>query len=219
MKKLESIQIESEREKKNDGLASRSDLKKKNRNFSFINFEVPLVTHPKTEIELSGSSSPIAWHYTTGECFMSIASATFLIPSRLGLLLEEIPILLFSKNQNWEPAFRNIVSGERGWSHRLKRQNAGRLGGGLFRLGYTSEYLIEWKRLSKLANIPYKASSVFEMIGRSYGAVPSDWMGTFDALPVDNLIVQFFNGEEWVGFHKSPYSISLSKEIISQASI
>jgi hypothetical protein len=114
MKKLESLQIKKEREKKNDGLASRSYLNKKNRNFSFFNFEVPLVTHPKSEIELGSSSSPVAWHYTTGECFVSIARAAFLIPSRLGLLSDEIPILMFSKNQNWEPTFRNIVSGERG---------------------------------------------------------------------------------------------------------
>jgi hypothetical protein len=44
-------------------------------------------------------------------------------------------------------------------------------------------------------------------------------MGTFDALPVDDLIVEFFNGEEWVGFQKYPYSISLSKEVIARASI
>jgi hypothetical protein len=170
-------------------------------------------------LDLKENLNLIAWHYTTGRCFMAIAKSVFLRPTKPKFSYDEIPILMFSKKNDWEPIFRRAVSDESGQRDSISKAETASVGGGLFRFGYPVERLMPSNKLLKLAQVPYRTIKCLERIGFSLGVKSSDWLGTFDAISIDQLVIEFSDGKQWVRIQNGTQSMfSLNETITSKVS-
>lgn len=219
MAPFKSMHVASLSEDIRKNLFKRAEIKKKHCEFRLAQFSSPLISAKVSDMEVKDSSDLVAWHYTTGKCFLAIARSVFLLPTKAKFSDGEIPILMFSKKKDWEPIFRKAVNNESNQRDSIAKNETALVGGGLFRFGYPVERLMPSKQLLKLANVPHRIIKCLENIGRSLGATPSDWLGTFDAIPIEQLIIEFSDGEQWVRIQNRMHSTSsISVAIVREVS-
>lgn len=141
----------------------------------------------------------IAWHYTTGDKAVLILESGELRPTDCNVPAWEEPVLWFSLRQSWEPtATKGFVDARTGRRRDATLTEMHRLGGGVVRFGVDAARLIRWPALAKAAHMRSATARGLEKSGRSKGAVPSDWLGSLQPVPLaDVLHLQQFNGETW----------------------
>jgi hypothetical protein len=139
-----------------------------------------------------------AWHYTVGERFLTIEESGRLLPTDACIQPHERPVLWFSRNQLWEPTSRKAAFDKNGKFKPLTKQETSELGCGLVRYGYPAARLIDWNELAKRANIFYSHVKLLEKRGREQGANPMDWMGSFSSIEVSELILESWDGKNWI---------------------
>ena len=151
--------------------------------------------------------SELAWHYTTGENFISIVESNVLLPAVIRLKEEQAPVLWFSQNQVWEPTACKGISKD-GIIHTGTRHETREYGGGLVRFGYPKDRLLSWKKLRSAANICYRSRCLLESAGHMMGGNPNHWMGILHPLPVNQLVLEVLDGEwTWVPIRNDAYSL------------
>lgn len=130
----------------------------------------------------------LAWHYTTGECFLRIVEMGMLIPTGIGSTPPERPVLWFSKRSDFEPTAIKAVS-HLGEVRQVSLQEMYEMGRGLVRFGYPTGRLLPWIKLREKAKIPAQLWGPLERAARRQGGNPDDWWGTTKGLHVDSLVV------------------------------
>lgn len=140
---------------------------------------------------------PIAWHYTTGIKFQQIVESGFLLPTSVYIEPGESPILWFSLNQDFEPTAVKAKKMADGKIVRCSKEETSHLGKGLVRFGYPSNRLTPWSLLWKKANMQRKTSRLLEATGYKQGAIPSQWMGCLDAIPINALKIEVWDKGDW----------------------
>lgn len=137
------------------------------------------------------------WHYTTGNKLGPILTTGHLIPTGVAAFPEERPTLWFSLNPLWEMTATKefIQNGQR------VRPTPSQLHSvvGLFRFcinagGYE---FVQWPRAAREAGIRRHHVAMMESIGINWGARPSDWFATFEAVPVEDTVFEIWNGRFW----------------------
>lgn len=140
----------------------------------------------------------LAWHYTTGQNFIKIVNSGFLKPIDIDVRPPEKPILWFSLNQKWELTANKAVMESHG-IRRLSMEETFRLGGGLVRFGIELNKLylgVELKKRSRMSTTIWNALC---KEGLKQKAKPSEWCGTLNAIPVDDLVVEVMSDDyAWI---------------------
>jgi hypothetical protein len=139
-----------------------------------------------------------AWHYTTGIAFQSIVKSGVLLPSKKYIAKNERPVLWFSLNQDYEPTAAKGVRLDDGRVAQGSRDTTYKFGGGLVRFGYAAKRLIPWRDLKKKARIPIRVVDGLERVGRKMQAHPGDWLGSFRAISISELVIDVWDGASWV---------------------
>lgn len=139
-----------------------------------------------------------AWHYTTGERFLSIVECGFLLPATALITSKERPVVWFSLNQEWEPTANKMLRSPDGTLIFLDKEGTCKFGGGLVRFGYPLERTIRWPLLARKAKIPPTTRVGLELAARENGSNPNDWCGVLRPVPLDELTIEVLDGEKWV---------------------
>lgn len=125
----------------------------------------------------------LAWHYTTGDNFRQIVESGELRPTDSFIAKGEKPILWFSRHQDWEPtACKGVRDPVTGTRRTLTRWETCEMCGGLVRFGVSQARLVAWPEVARTARMPKKMIGALVTVGLREGAVPTWWMGTFDAI-------------------------------------
>lgn len=140
----------------------------------------------------------LAWHYTTGTCFLRIVEAGYLRPTDAAIPKHEVPALWFSRNQVWEPTSAKGIFDNKGKNWTLSKLETYEFGCGLIRFGYPVTKLISWPELQKKAKILPCRANVLENTGRMLGANPSDWMGSMSRIFICDLVIESLEDNKWV---------------------
>lgn len=138
------------------------------------------------------NAEELAWHYTTGEIFLKIVETRMLLPTGIGTLPPEKPIVWFSKHPFFEPTAIKTIQ-DHGQVRRASLREMFELGRGLVRFGYPAFRLLPWVELRKKAQIPVQLWGSLETVARQQGADPAHWWGTTQGLGVDSLVVDVMN--------------------------
>lgn len=145
---------------------------------------------------------PLVWHYTVGACIERILADGELHVSAMAEGRGQ-PILWFSANPEWEPTAgkKIIVDGK---SQPLDRTGTEQWYGGLYRIGVSPSILKLWAELKQTTITKYKPEAMtrFENWGKSLGANPLDWWGTFDNVRSEHWVtIERFDGG-WRELHQ-----------------
>ena len=70
---------------------------------------------------------------------------------------------------------------------------------GLVRLGYPLSKLVPWVELWKQARMEPSNKRHLERNGRNKGANPYHWFGSFESIPVGDLVIEEMNDDnQWI---------------------
>ena len=139
----------------------------------------------------------MAWHYTTGEKFKSIAACGMLIPTACGVRPPERPVLWFSLNQQFEPTARKATI-EGGSLRVLSVDETYRRGGGLVRFGLTPHRLYMGEKLRTRAHIGRALWASLCSAAVAQNGDPSLWAGSIQTIPIESLAIDVMNdGGQW----------------------
>lgn len=148
-------------------------------------------------LQRSASLADIAWHYTIGIRLISIVNTGALLTTDVLVQPDEHPVLWFSLNPTWEPTANKAMITKEGDFVTLTKDETRQTGGALVRFGYPRSLLLPWNELRRQANIGRKKAKGLEASGYSQGALPAHWMGSLDAIFLDDLIIEVWDGERW----------------------
>ena len=135
----------------------------------------------------------LAWHYKTLRKFPLILESGALVPTDIGVKPPEKPILWFSLNPYWEHTASKAMHDANGNRRRLTMSETFSVGGGLVRFGYEVKNLHLGEALRRKASM---SASVWRSLcaeGRRQKALPSDWCGSIEYVPVHALVVEAMN--------------------------
>jgi len=161
-----------------------------------------------------------AWHYTTTEKFELIIKSG-LLKTTLSLMPErrgERPIVWFTINQEWEPTTAYTYRDNKPLTMLENKQ----AGGGLVRLGYPlagipNYELIPWIELYKVAGIKPKFKNLLEKLGKNRGSNPYHWLGCFNDIPLESLIIQKMNDlNQWESAELSTFRVLTEEQVIQR---
>ncbi len=140
----------------------------------------------------------LAWHYSTGEKFMSIMTSGLLLPATVGVIPPECPVVWFSLVQDFEPtALKGIVAPD-GSRRMATLKEMRELAGGLVRFGIAPRALLTGEALRRKARINRATWAGLCAAGRKAGADPGMWFGVCEPLDVDELVLEVENAARWV---------------------
>jgi hypothetical protein len=118
----------------------------------------------------------------------------FLRPTAINIAPDELPVLWFSKNDQFEPtAAKGMITPDGGVKLMTHTQMAQMLGIFRFSLPDTDIRLISWQRLPMRAKIPKKTVRYLIDVGVKRGAKPNDWVGTLVPIPLPSLVCERYN--------------------------
>lgn len=139
----------------------------------------------------------LAWHYTTGEKFKTIAAAGLLVPTAIGVRPPERPVLWFSLDQQFEPTARKATI-EGGTLRVLSIDETKRRGGGLVRFGMTPHRLYMGEKLRTRAHISRALWASLCSAAVAQNGDPSLWAGCIQPVPIEGLTIDVMNdGGQW----------------------
>lgn len=144
------------------------------------------------------SSVSAVWHYTVGVHLPAIEQASSLVPVQAPYACSGQPILWFSRQAYWEPSAASFCWKRSGATHippatsTAERQ-------GLYRFGLRSDdvRLAPWPAVTRLADIGIPETMAMAARGLQQGAVPTDWCGALEAIPLTELLFQRWDGWQW----------------------
>lgn len=141
-------------------------------------------------------SETLAWHYTTGTCFMQIVDSGLLLPTAVFVAPPERPVLWFSTNQQFElTACKGVVRAD-GSRRTVSVEEMRDRGRGLVRFGLRPELLLAGAELREQARIPPRMWQALVHVSRIQGANPDQWLGTLQSVPVQDLVVDVIDNED-----------------------
>lgn len=130
-----------------------------------------------------------AWHYTTGQNFLSITESGWLRPATAYVVPPEKPVLWFSLNQQFEPtALKGLA--DNGVYRGATLEETYTIGGGLVRFGVSPHDLLGGERLRKRAHIDRRVWAGLAAVGIKAGADPALWMGTTTAIEASLTVIE-----------------------------
>jgi hypothetical protein len=140
------------------------------------------------------------WHYTVGVHVPSIVKDGVIRPATRFVPPGEKPIVWFSTHPDWEPTANKNWPNPDGSLIRLDRAGTAEKCGGLERFGVADETApYRWQALKDLSGMSRKMAQGLYDTAIRMGARPSDWWGTFDAVPRSLWIaVQVHSGGVWL---------------------
>jgi hypothetical protein len=141
----------------------------------------------------------LVWHYTTISALRQIIESGFINPADKYVPKEERPITWFSANNVWEN------SAFKGYLHRDGRVEdlgmAGLIehGYGVTRIGVALETApLRWAELREQSGMSHQVGAGLARVARQWNANPSEWRGTFAAVPQDMwLAIETYNKDKW----------------------
>ncbi|MFL9670471.1 hypothetical protein WIX39_026310 [Variovorax sp. AB1(2024)] len=139
----------------------------------------------------------LAWHYTIGALMPSIAAAGILKPATAGIPAHETPVVWFSTNQIYEPTASKGLIGKDGSRRWATLQEMQEFGGGLYRLGIEPNRLLTGAALRLRARINRAEWARLCASAKEAHANPNDWFGHIGPMPIDDLLIQFMDGNTW----------------------
>jgi len=141
----------------------------------------------------------IAWHYTTVENARKIRDSGSVLPTAVNVAAHERPVLWFSKNQYWDTTANKAMQSSDGTVRQLSMEEMCDNTDGLARFGIDESNLIPWPTIGVIAKINKREMEDLESVGINAGSDPSDWCGTFSAIPVEECIIEFMvpRTREW----------------------
>ncbi len=163
-----------------------------------------------TSLVMNTNENAVAWHYTTGEKFLGILADSVIKPSVISAVerLHERPITWFTVDQFWEPTTAYVFIGDESDQSKLFTLEETCLHGcGLLRLGLPSSArrdgtLTPWSELWQAAGVKPDVKASLEHEGICRGSDPEDWYGSFESVPLQNLIIEYVsqhtNNYAWV---------------------
>ncbi len=161
----------------------------------------------------------LAWHYTTGEKFDLILFCGYLIvtSSSHELRENERAVSWFSMNQKWEQtaSYRVVKDGKEIKLPMLENKEKVR---GLVRLGYPHSQLLPWIELWKAAGIIPQMKRLLEKWGREDGSNPFHWMGSFNNIPLTDLVIETMNDRnQWEPAQLSSFTRITLEQAVKKA--
>lgn len=145
----------------------------------------------------------LAWHYTTGDKFVSIMESRELRPATAYVPDNEKPILWFSTHPYFEPTARKTwedASGKR----LLSVPELFKMGGGLVRFGFPKRMLLRGTALQQAANTSSAIWAGLKAVGRGQGGNPDDWWGCLESVSVKSCVVEVMDENlRWVRVEQS----------------
>lgn len=145
--------------------------------------------------------SAYVYHYTAGVYLEAIVDSGALRPSSVGSQNpNELGLVWFSRNSLWEPTATKMVEGaQAGTIGQLTfLQQHAMFGCIRFALRADDVRLLRWDAACKCAGIKSGERRRLERIGRSRGALPSDWLAVAGAVPLSDLCLARFDGRQWI---------------------
>lgn len=137
-------------------------------------------------------NNELVWHYTTGETFRLIEESGLLLPTAIGIVPPEKPLLWFSEHPIYEPtAIKALL--KNGVIRNMTLRELYKYGGGLCRLGYPRTGLHHDRELREVAFISRQVWRLLVSQGRKQGSNPLHWWGTTEALPISRLVVEIMD--------------------------
>ena len=140
----------------------------------------------------------IAWHYTINKRAVLILKDGFIRPATAYVPADEIPIVWFSTNQNWEPTANKALINDSGHATSLTMQETIQVGGGGWRFGMPTEKLIYYRKAIQAANISAGTARGLEQAARDVGSNPTWWWGAIEPVNVSDCIVERLEGDTWI---------------------
>ena len=136
-----------------------------------------------------GDADTIAWHYTTGECFIGIVKTGCILPTMAGVSGRERPAVWFTLNQFWEPTANKGWLEPDGTRRTMSREETCAKGGGLVRFGVTLETArYDWREFKKRSRIHPRVALALAQSARSVGSDPNDWRVCFEPVPREQWV-------------------------------
>lgn len=151
------------------------------------------------------------WHYTTGETFLQILESGKILHATAGVPDGERPIVWFSSNQVWEQTANKRAQRSDGSMEGVDMEETRKRGGGLVRFGVDPETApYDWNALKRLSGMKSKHAEHVAAAGLKLHARPSEWFGTFDAVPITEwTAVEIYQDGEWISL---PFSDAVGEE-------
>lgn len=136
------------------------------------------------------------YHYTIGSHLSEIHACAELRPSNAGAP-EEKPLIWFSAHPFWEPSVQKPMLLARGIFLLSFEQTRDMLGCVRFALPRSDRRLMDRHAAYGYAGTPRAIRKNLEALGRRDGANPDDWMAVTAPLALQELRLEFLDGDEW----------------------
>jgi hypothetical protein len=130
------------------------------------------------------------WHYTIPQYLPGIREHGALTPATAHVPKDEKPAVWFSARQRWEPTAAK--AGLRTLDEMVQ------VFGPMLRFGIDPDRTLPWRKLVIATGMSDVTRRGLEKVGRHVGADPADWFGVVGAVLLDDLVMQQYNGEEWI---------------------
>lgn len=138
------------------------------------------------------------WHYAPWSRLGAIVASGHLRPSNAGGKVDEVPLLWFSANQEWEPTATKMVDLPNGRLYQMSFAEQQEVSG-CIRFGLPADdlRLIAWKRACSVADIGREERRGLERAGRKRGADPKHWFATVASVDVGELAFMVLLRGSW----------------------
>ena len=139
----------------------------------------------------AGTTTLMAWHYTTADRLPSIQSSGLLLPATAGIAATERPVTWFSLHPHFEPtALKGLIDPATGRRRTATFEEMLALCGGLARFGMPARALLTGDALRRKARISSAAWRQLCVAGTKCGASPAQWFGFVGPVEVARCTVQ-----------------------------
>ena len=135
------------------------------------------------------------YHYTVGIKLAGIIKAGALMPSGVSAAPWEKPVLWFSRDPKWEPTATKILIAN-GQTYRPSVAELHERAG-LYRFVVLNPEIYSWPVITRKAGVRLGDIKQMEKLGRKLGALPSNWFGSLESMPIEFAVFERFNGLCW----------------------
>jgi hypothetical protein len=131
----------------------------------------------------------MVWHYAPWAYLPAMVEYGALKGSNAGAQ-NEVAMLWFSANQQWEPTATKLISVAGGWVQMSFEQQAQRFGCVRFGMAADDFRLLDWASACKVAGTQREHRRALERAGKKQGAKPAHWFATIADVPLSELHFQ-----------------------------
>jgi hypothetical protein len=137
------------------------------------------------------------WHYAAWARLPTIVESGILKCSNAGAP-NELPMLWFSANQQWEPTATKLMLSHTGKLIRLTfNEQVKEFGCIRFGIDESDPRIMNWKAACSAAGTPREMRRILEQVGKRQGANPDNWFASAINIPLSDLNFQVW-GDRWM---------------------